>query len=173
MTVRSRQVGRRAVWLGGSRGGLEHTGGVWDGTGDTAPSHHLCFFCSRRPCWCCPWSCWHTMQSAPSHQRGQGQGADLAQHPTWKGHCVAQQWHGWFQEGQVWNHCSAFILCVVFPDKEDVAGKYLCSCMLGDWVLSLHLSPRPLCLPAASESRKAGNSGPWCAQLAYCPLATY
>lgn len=60
-----------------------------------------------------------------------------------------------FQKGQVWNHCSSFILCVIFPDKENVAGKYLSSCMFGDWGLSLHLPPRLPCLPATNESRKA------------------
>lgn len=171
MIVRWRQVGRRTIWLGAGEG--------WSTlvASEMGQGIVLLLIISVSSAQEDPAGAALGVAGAlcSLHQaiKGVNQGADLAQHPTWKGHCVAQQWHGWFQEGQVWNHCSAFILCVVFPDTEDVAGKYLCFCMLGDWGLSLHLSPRPLCLPAASESRKAGNSGPWCAQLAYCPLATY
>lgn len=166
------ETGRKGISLGVGRGGLEHTGSVWGGKWEAAPSHHLCSLCSRRSCWPCAWSSWCTVQSAPSHQRGRGKGADLAQHPTWKGHCVAQQRPGYFRRGRS-EITVALSSSVVFPDKEGVAGKHLCSCMLADWGLSVHLSPRPLRLPAANESGKAGKSRPWRGQSVDYPLASF
>lgn len=70
--------------------------------------------------------------SHPEPSKGLRQRCRSGSAPDLKGSLCGPAVAWSFQEGQALNQCSSFILCVVFPDKDDVACKYLCSHVLGD-----------------------------------------